>query len=439
MVDKLIIFIGCLFIFAHSTFASFVENEIVTLKVDIKGQYMDGRMIDLLYTDDPYYFQILRTNDNDTTVKVIEGPKKHIGKIFRLKSKELDAAFLKSETIDVVDTLPNINNATIIEVPKCEEGKKNTPCKDTLTKVKNSTKWISGCEVLQYGTPEISDKNIESLQKCIANIKKKVASKCNRDIIYTNLYTKLNPVEQHFAGLIFTSHAETRGNHSKVDSKTLVPEEILECSLAASRYDVKRKSKATKCGYSSTSIPDMMMIMKVIENRKRITNEGTPSRVLKKKKLPKKNPLEWVNALDIALDRGAFSCYNRNDPNWPQIFCDKSQFGDLDINDFSEKNYQGLQKVNWSGPGIDSIIAFLQMPKMKAKIPSGHSVDEIYHYVATYMTEKQRPNWGKSAKRIKGININGFSLDRVTNGHHYFDEPWQFFQPNQFRPDNTKE
>lgn len=126
--------------------------------------------------------------------------------------------------------------------------------------------WKPGCEELGM---KLSSNSYKKLSQCMDSIKKVVLKgagsgmNLNRDIVYKNLYTKLNKKEQEFAAMTLTSFGEA--------------------------------------GILAPPLEEMVMIMKVLNNRKEYAvNKG----------------YEQANELDAALQPWQFSMWNKNDPNW---------------------------------------------------------------------------------------------------------------------------
>lgn len=139
----------------------------------------------------------------------------------------------------------------------------------------NGDQYISGCEVL--ASEKLSEADKESLQKCISNIRYKIAPTAGRGgLIKTpeghqqllkNMFARLNPKEQVFAAKVFTSIGETE---------------------------------------SLKNTADYMGVMKVLENRARLARQRSKDGV--------------YNELDVALAHKQFSMYNYDDPVWKRIF-----------------------------------------------------------------------------------------------------------------------
>jgi len=138
----------------------------------------------------------------------------------------------------------------------------------------SGTKWIKGCEAL--GT-KLSSSSEEKLALCMANIKKIViegagkSPNMNRDVVFKNLYSKLNAKEQEFAAMTFTANGEA--------------------------------------GVLAPPLEEMVMIMKVLNNRKNYAiNNGYPD----------------ANELDAALQPWQFSMWNKNEKNWQNVLNDSA-------------------------------------------------------------------------------------------------------------------
>ena len=136
--------------------------------------------------------------------------------------------------------------------------------------------WHEGCETLTK-TPLRENSDLENLSKCFYNLKKDIKKILKPNIepddinaLYTNMYKKLNPIEQKFFALTMTSQGEA-GILTKEDQ-----------------------------------IEDMIAVMKVIDNRMNNANS--------RYKLNHK-----INELDIVLQNKQFSMYNKNDPQWTRM------------------------------------------------------------------------------------------------------------------------
>lgn len=132
--------------------------------------------------------------------------------------------------------------------------------------------YLEGCESLKED--QVKEENKADLKTCIQSIRKAIAvgdarnadGSLNRTNLYRNMFTKLNPKEQAFAGKFFTSVGEV---------------EILD-------------NKA-----------DYMSIMKVLKNRARFARQ-------------KEGDTKY-NELDAALADWQFSMYNSAEPGWRKV------------------------------------------------------------------------------------------------------------------------
>jgi hypothetical protein len=145
----------------------------------------------------------------------------------------------------------------------------------TLPEVDTSGEYIEGCEVLR-NTP-LLEEHRDQLITCTRNMQSVLVRGLDRTDedfrvnIYHNMFTELNPREQQFAARFFTVHGEA----------------------------------------ANLSTYDHMMVMKVLENRKRLAqnraNENDPNR-------------ELYNELDIALSPQHFSMYDPGNNGWRRAF-----------------------------------------------------------------------------------------------------------------------
>ena len=132
--------------------------------------------------------------------------------------------------------------------------------------------YLEGCESLK--DDEVKEENKAALKTCIQSIRLAIAvgnarnsdGSLNRTNLYKNMFTKLNPKEQAFAGKFFTAVGEV---------------EILD-------------NKA-----------DYMSIMKVLKNRARFARQ-------------KEGDTKY-NELDAALADWQFSMYNSAEPGWRKV------------------------------------------------------------------------------------------------------------------------
>jgi len=126
--------------------------------------------------------------------------------------------------------------------------------------------WLPGCEIL---STRLDTNSYNELSACLGSIKaaalEGAGSNMNidRDVVYKNLYSKLNSKEQEFAAMTLTSFGEA--------------------------------------GILAPPLEEMVMIMKVLNNRKNYAiNKG----------------FDQANELDVATQHMQFSMWNKNDPNW---------------------------------------------------------------------------------------------------------------------------
>ncbi len=126
--------------------------------------------------------------------------------------------------------------------------------------------WLPGCDIL---STKLYGNSYKKLQACMNSIKKTAlqgagsGNNINRDIVYKNLYSKLNKKEQEFAAMTLTSFGEA--------------------------------------GILAPPLEEMVMVMKILNNRKNYAiNKG----------------FDQANELDSALQHKQFSMWNKKDPNW---------------------------------------------------------------------------------------------------------------------------
>lgn len=143
----------------------------------------------------------------------------------------------------------------------CEE---ETPTERVLS-AKSENKWLDGCEVL---ADQISEKDKTKLEKCFASIKDvlsegKRLSPDDRDKVFPEFYTKLNPIEQEFMASMVTSIGEA--------------------------------------GVLAPPAEEMVAIMMVLKNRRDQARE---------------KGFSDANMLDAALQNMQFSMYNKGAHHW---------------------------------------------------------------------------------------------------------------------------
>ena len=125
--------------------------------------------------------------------------------------------------------------------------------------------WIDGCQILADG---FDSSEITLGKNCLINLRAAILDgtedeqgRISRTAVFENLYRKLNPVEQRFAAMVFTSSLESG-------------------SLTT----------------SSGNLEELMSIMKVLDNRAEYARN---------------NGAENANSLDAALQSYQFSAFNR--------------------------------------------------------------------------------------------------------------------------------
>lgn len=135
--------------------------------------------------------------------------------------------------------------------------------------------WLDGCETLSRRSQWNSENRsqVESLHRCAQSIRNAITNRgqdMNRERVFRRLYSQLNPIEQHFAAMVFTAVGE---------AGTLT---------------------------DSNSLEEMLAVMKVVDNRVDRANQRNRNRNF--------------NQLDIVLDPVQFSMYNANSNNWRSRF-----------------------------------------------------------------------------------------------------------------------
>ncbi|RZF21047.1 hypothetical protein DAY19_13795 [Halobacteriovorax vibrionivorans] len=190
--------------------------------------------------------------------------------------------------------------------------------------VTSNEQWKPGCEVLEDRS-KLSSEDSEQRSKlgqCIRSIQNSITrqgSLGDRGQIFRNLYRYLRPEEQHFAAMVFTAQGEAGILARDINGGDRHPEE-------------------------------MMMIMKVINNRVRNANDDAARRGREGDK----------TALDIALDPMQFSMYNQGEDNWRQM------------------TYPGRNQEFETA--IDAYMKF-----GSADFKPKPDVDHVYHYHANWM------------------------------------------------------
>jgi hypothetical protein len=130
-------------------------------------------------------------------------------------------------------------------------------------------KWLPHCETL--GSNHLGAQNFDQLGKCLDSIKAAVTrgmslSNLDRTTVFKNLYSELNPKEQEFAAMIFTSIGEA--------------------------------------GVLAPPLEEMIMVMKVLSNRKDFALD---------------KGYRDANELDAALQPWQFSMYNKGAHHWSSV------------------------------------------------------------------------------------------------------------------------
>lgn len=199
--------------------------------------------------------------------------------------------------------------------------------------ITNNDKWKAGCEVLEDrgSLSSSSDEHRSKLGQCIRSIQNSITrqgSVRSRGQIFRNLYKYLRPEEQHFAAMVFTAQGEAGILARDINGGDRHPEE-------------------------------MMMIMKVINNRVRNANEDAA----------RKGENGNMTALDIALDPMQFSMYNHGEDNWRQM------------------THPGRNQEFKTA--IDAYLKF-----NTADFKPKPDVDHVYHYHANWMLPTDGA-WGK--------------------------------------------
>ncbi|MCO4793717.1 MAG: hypothetical protein KC493_08400 [Bacteriovoracaceae bacterium] len=225
----------------------------------------------------------------------------------------------------------------------------------------SNTEWKPGCEVLadRASLNAANPEQKASLKKCIKSIQNAVTRNgtiTSRGTIFRNLYKYLKPEEQHFAAMIFTSHGE---------AAVLVQD--------ANGQNVEHHE-------------ELMMIMKVVNNRVRNSNRVRRGR--------RSN----MNALDIALDPWQFSMYNANSNGW-------------------KKMVQPGYGVNFS----NAITAYMKFNT--ANFQPDPEVDHVYHYHANYVLPSDSA-WGRGFRANNKrwelqVSVNG---DTTRESNPSYDE-----------------
>ncbi|EPZ51180.1 hypothetical protein M902_2732 [Bacteriovorax sp. BAL6_X] len=216
--------------------------------------------------------------------------------------------------------------------------------------ITNNQKWKAGCEVLENrGSLSAEDSESKSkLAQCMKSIQNSITRQgtlSNRGQIFKNLYRYLRPEEQHFAAMVFTAQGEAGILVRDLNGGERHPEE-------------------------------MMMIMKVIDNRVRNSNEDAA-------RAGKKGD---TRALDIALDPWQFSMYNHNEDNWRQMM-------------FPGRNQE-------FDTAIDAYMKF-----GTADFKPKPDVDHVYHYHANWMLPSNDA-WGDNFR----ANQDNWELNVKVNG-----------------------
>lgn len=204
--------------------------------------------------------------------------------------------------------------------------------------VTNNNEWKEGCEVLadRSALDQADAGQKAKLGQCIKSIQNSITRRgtvTSRGQLFRNIYRYLKPEEQHFAAMVFTSQGEAGILTPDVnDSSVKHPEEL-------------------------------MMIMKVIDNRVRNSNEDAKRR----------GETGDTTALDVALDPLQFSMYNANETLWSTMM----QPGSNQKFDVAIDAYMKFNKANFE-------------PKP--------DIDHVYHYHANWMVPT---GWGSRFSQNK--------------------------------------
>ncbi|WP_419172311.1 hypothetical protein [Halobacteriovorax sp.] len=222
------------------------------------------------------------------------------------------------------------------------------------TAVISNQEWKPGCEVLANRQSFSSGDDVtkSKLTRCIRSIQNSITrqgSVKNRGQVFRNMYRYLRPQEQHFAAMVFTSQGE-----AGILARDIQTEE-------------------------SSHPEEMMMIMKVIDNRVRNVIEDDARR----------GRITRTNALDIALDPWQFSMYNQGEDNWKQMM-------------YPGRNQQ-------FGSAIDAYMQF-----QTAEFEPDPEVNHVYHYHANWMLPSDSA-WGDGFRANQdnwelNVQVNGDSL-----------------------------
>ncbi|EQC42970.1 cell wall hydrolase [Bacteriovorax sp. BSW11_IV] len=196
----------------------------------------------------------------------------------------------------------------------------------------------------------------DAIVKCSPQSKQK-APCIDRKKAFSNMYTKLSPQEQSFLAMTMTAQGEA--------------------------------------GILAPPIEEMMMVMKVIQNRKEYANSRSIYRD--------------ANELDVVLQPWQFSMYNANDPNWSRVL--KS-----DPNKNKHVRYAVEAFVNYD----------------KSNFTPSSVFDDVWHYHTNYVS----PDWSTPSMQARNIEVNGIA-PKKTNPRHLFlqNVAWSFAY-NDFRPRN---
>ncbi len=254
----------------------------------------------------------------------------------------------------------------------------------------NKQEWKVGCEVLaNRNTFESEDiETSTKLGKCIQSIQNSITRQgtlTSRGEIFRNLYKYLRPEEQHFAAMIFTSQGEAG-------------------ILVQDRNDSAEKHPE-----------EMMMIMKVINNRVRNKHEDAE----------RSNKKSDITALDIALDPLQFSMYNHDEDNWKQMM------------------YPGRKQEFKTA--IDAYMKY-----RTAEFKPRPDVDHVYHYHANWMLPTDGA-WGKGfranqSKLELNVEVSGEKLrqpdpkydEDTSSGRAQIAKNWRRQRHIFYKPIDTK-
>ncbi len=224
----------------------------------------------------------------------------------------------------------------------------------------SSRDFKKGCEVLSGGKVEMKDR--ADLSKCIHSIKETLIlgarasdGSIDRKRYLCNMYKKLRPEEQHFAGLVLTAAGEGGIIHASGEPKHR----------------------------------EVLFIMKNVDNRVRQAQKDL-----------NRNEL---NALDVAVTRLQYSMYNNSIfPHFRPLFEPASAF---------KKNYGQQMKLDMSiyNQRIDlGVSAFMSLYNESEHLKSSSNVDHIGNYYnpngmsfISSLPQEERADMRKRVLRLK--------------------------------------